>query len=157
MAKPQKSIFSSLLKNRTKKKNDSKDKQPALPSCPSPSLNGNNTRPRGGGGGVGGDQLDNATPVTTNQLAQFLPAGAKFNYTAQRPDELSLVKGERIMVMEKSSDGWWKGQREDQTAGWFPSNYVEVETTGEADNLLYSTAAGADSSAGLSRTMTSGG
>ena len=141
MAKPQKSIFSSLLKKGNKKKNDSKTHGPA-PSCPSPSLNGNTTRPPGRG-----DQLDNA-PVTTSQLAQFLPTIVKFNYTAQRTDELTLVKGERIMVMEKSSDGWWKGQREDSTTGWFPSNYVDEETVGEADNLLYCTAAGADGSAG---------
>ncbi|KAK7090692.1 hypothetical protein V1264_010454 [Littorina saxatilis] len=140
MSKP-KSIFSSLLKKGNKVKKNDKVPQPQQksPSCPSPSLNGN-TRPRG-------DQLDNA-PVTTNQLAQFLPAHAKYNYTAQRPDELSLIKAERIMVMEKSSDGWWKGQKDDTTAGWFPSNYVEVDSGGDQDNVLYSTAAGADSAGG---------
>ena len=146
MAKPPKSIFSSLLKKGAKKKNESKaqqqQQQQTSPSCPSPSLNGN-TRPRG-------DQLDNA-PVTTNQLTHFLPASVKFNYTAQRPDELSLVKAERILVMEKSSDGWWKGQKDDSTSGWFPSNYVDVDSTGDQDNVLYSTAAGADSSAGGSQ------
>lgn len=138
LAKPKPSIFSSLLKKGAKKKNDSK--QPAIGSCPSPSLNGNN-RPR--------NHLDNAAPPgsqgTTNKLAQYIPATVKFNYTAQRPDELSLVKGERILVMEKSSDGWWKGQKEDNASGWFPSNYVDDECAGEnMDNVLYSTAAGAD-------------
>jgi NCK adaptor protein len=27
------------------------------------------------------------------------------------------------LVLEKSSDGWWKGQYQNQT-GWFPSNYT---------------------------------
>lgn len=50
----------------------------------------------------------------------------KYNYEAQQSDELSLVKGTRIRVMEKSSDGWWKGELGGLT-GWFPSNYVEEE------------------------------
>ncbi|XP_013782856.1 cytoplasmic protein NCK1-like [Limulus polyphemus] len=51
---------------------------------------------------------------------------AKYNYTAQQSDEISLVKGTRVVVMEKSSDGWWKGEYEG-CIGWFPSNYVLEE------------------------------
>lgn len=29
----------------------------------------------------------------------------KYNYQAQQPDELSLVKGSRILILEKSNDG----------------------------------------------------
>jgi hypothetical protein len=42
---------------------------------------------------------------------------------------LSLTKGTRILILEKSNDGWWRGQSGNQT-GWFPSNY----TTEENDN-----------------------
>lgn len=142
IAKP-KSLFSSLLKKGAKKsKNDSKQQ---ASTCPSPSLNNGNTRPR--------NNLDNSAPASTQVLAQFLPAIVKFNYTAQRQDELTLVKGESILVMEKSSDGWWKGQKKDSTCGWFPSNYVEEDVTGgdTADNLLYSTAAGAEVGSGGSQ------
>uniref|UniRef100_A0AAY5F678 Cytoplasmic protein n=2 Tax=Electrophorus electricus TaxID=8005 RepID=A0AAY5F678_ELEEL len=52
-----------------------------------------------------------------------LPALVKFNYTAEREDELSLVKGTRVIVMEKCSDGWWRGSFGGRS-GWFPSNYV---------------------------------
>ncbi|XP_076827184.1 SH2/SH3 adapter protein Nck1 isoform X2 [Brachyhypopomus gauderio] len=52
-----------------------------------------------------------------------LPALVKFNYTAEREDELSLVKGTRVIVMEKCSDGWWRGSFNGRS-GWFPSNYV---------------------------------
>jgi NCK adaptor protein len=31
----------------------------------------------------------------------------KYNYHAQQPDELSLVKGTRVVIIEKSNDGWW--------------------------------------------------
>ena len=31
-------------------------------------------------------------------------------YYHQKLDELSLVKGSRVMILEKSGDGWWRGQ-----------------------------------------------
>jgi hypothetical protein len=55
----------------------------------------------------------------------------KYNYKSQQPDELSLVKGAKIRVLEKSDDGWWKGEL-DGVIGWFPSNYVVEQT---ADDL----------------------
>ncbi|KAK3908615.1 Cytoplasmic protein NCK1 [Frankliniella fusca] len=58
----------------------------------------------------------------------------KYNYQAQQPDELSLVKGTRILILEKSNDGWWRGQSGGQ-AGWFPSNYTQAEC--DADDTLH--------------------
>uniref|UniRef100_A0A914ZMR6 Cytoplasmic protein NCK2 n=2 Tax=Parascaris univalens TaxID=6257 RepID=A0A914ZMR6_PARUN len=51
-------------------------------------------------------------------------AVAKYSYEPQREDELRLIKGDVVTVLEKSSDGWWKGQCHDET-GWFPSNYID--------------------------------
>lgn len=51
-------------------------------------------------------------------------AVAKYSYEPQREDELRLVKGDIVSVIEKSSDGWWKGQCRGET-GWFPSNYID--------------------------------
>ena len=56
----------------------------------------------------------NGSPVPStsngnNAMAIVSWALVKYNYEAQQSDELSLVKGTRIRVMEKSSDGWWKG------------------------------------------------
>ncbi|KHJ99617.1 SH3 domain protein [Oesophagostomum dentatum] len=48
----------------------------------------------------------------------------KFSYDPRLEDELKLTKGDTITVIEKSSDGWWKGESNGRT-GWFPSNYVE--------------------------------
>lgn len=50
----------------------------------------------------------------------------KYNYQAQQLDELSLVKGSRVMILEKSGDGWWRGQVGNKI-GWFPSNYTQEE------------------------------
>ncbi|XP_015219507.1 cytoplasmic protein NCK2 isoform X1 [Lepisosteus oculatus] len=55
-----------------------------------------------------------------------IPAYVKFAYVAEREDELTLVKGTRVTVMEKCSDGWWRGSYGTQV-GWFPSNYVVEE------------------------------
>ena len=49
---------------------------------------------------------------------------AKFDYQPTRDDELALQKGQMVKVLEKSSDGWWKGEI-GMERGWFPSNYVE--------------------------------
>ena len=51
---------------------------------------------------------------------------AKYKYTSTREDELSLEKGDEVIVMEKEADGWWRG-RCGTRIGWFPFNYVEEE------------------------------
>ena len=59
-----------------------------------------------------------------------ITARAKYRYQGKREDELSLEKGDEVMVMEKEADGWWKG-RCGTRIGWFPFNYVE-EVAAEA-------------------------
>ncbi|CAG7821079.1 unnamed protein product, partial [Allacma fusca] len=66
----------------------------------------------------------------------------KYAYQAQQMDELALLKGTRILILEKSNDGWWKGQY-GNNIGWFPSNYTQEEIEDEtlhtyamAENVL---------------------
>lgn len=70
---------------------------------------------RGEGGG-GGAQVAGGGGV----------AVVRYAYEAQQADEVSLAKGGRVRVLEKSSDGWWKGESGGRV-GWFPSNYVQEE------------------------------
>uniref|UniRef100_A0A183CEE9 Cytoplasmic protein NCK1 n=1 Tax=Globodera pallida TaxID=36090 RepID=A0A183CEE9_GLOPA len=57
-----------------------------------------------------------------------------FDYVPQRDDELSLRRGGRLRVLDKSSDGWWKGEEEGGLRrGWFPSNYVREEADNEEE------------------------
>ena len=51
----------------------------------------------------------------------------RFSYTAEQPDELSLVEGQFVRVIEKNleDDGWWKGEVNGKT-GVFPDNFVEL-------------------------------
>ncbi|XP_022918789.1 SH2/SH3 adapter protein dreadlocks isoform X2 [Onthophagus taurus] len=98
-------------------------------------------------GGSGSKTLpSNNSPSRTIEspnMARRLPADpmeaigvavVKYNYQAQQPDELSLVKGSRILILEKSNDGWWRGQSGNMV-GWFPSNYTQEE--GDADDTLH--------------------
>ncbi|XP_023333728.1 cytoplasmic protein NCK2-like [Eurytemora carolleeae] len=71
-------------------------------------------RSHGGGGGAS---------EPTEPIASAI---VKYNYQAQQLDELSLVKGSRVMILEKSGDGWWRGQYGNKV-GWFPSNYTQEE------------------------------
>lgn len=69
---------------------------------------------------------NSAIASSSNQTVINTFALVKYNYEAQQSDELSLVKGTRIRVLEKSSDGWWRGEL-GGLFGWFPSNYVQEE------------------------------
>ncbi len=62
--------------------------------------------------------------VTRNGPSLNIRCLAKFKYASTREDELSLEKGDEVIVMEKEADGWWRG-RCGTKIGWFPFNYVE--------------------------------
>lgn len=62
--------------------------------------------------------------VSRNGPSLNIKAVAKFKYASTRDDELSLEKGDEVIVMEKEADGWWRG-RCGTRIGWFPFNYVE--------------------------------
>ncbi|XP_075992817.1 SH2/SH3 adaptor protein dock [Anticarsia gemmatalis] len=106
------SLFDSI-KKKVKKGSGSK----TLPSNSSPV--------RGGGGGAGEAGARRVEPADALGTAVV-----KYNYQAQQPDELSLTKGTRILILEKSNDGWWRGQYQGHT-GWFPSNYTSEEGDNE--------------------------
>ncbi|XP_013067658.1 cytoplasmic protein NCK2-like [Biomphalaria glabrata] len=150
IVKPKTSLFSTILKKHVPKKKSDTNKP--LPSHSSPVLNnGDSIRAR--------PNANNSNITTeTYQLGQCVPACAKYFYTAQRADEISLSKGERIMVIEKSSDGWWRGRKDDGSVGWFPSNYVEEVSSGGGNasdsNALYFTAAEARSHSSPSHSST---
>ena len=80
---------------------------------------GGGTLPRGGGG----DQLTEGK------------GKAKFNFQAQTPMELSLIKGEIVVLTRRVDANWYEG-RIGSRKGIFPATYVDVllepgETRGE--------------------------
>lgn len=110
-----KNIKDTLGLGKTKRKTSARDASPTPSSDTEYPSNGS------GGGVVGG--------ATERIYDLNIPAVVKFAYTAEREDELTLVKGSRVIVMEKCSDGWWRGSQAGRV-GWFPSNYVQEELGG---------------------------
>ncbi|VEN64502.1 unnamed protein product [Callosobruchus maculatus] len=55
-----------------------------------------------------------------------VPYRALYKYTPQNDDELELLEGDTVYVLEKCDDGWYVGSSERTGAfGTFPGNYVE--------------------------------
>lgn len=104
---------------KTKRKASARDASPTPSSDTEYPSNGS------GGGGVGGGAAERIYDLN-------IPAVVKFAYQAERDDELSLHKGSRVIVMEKCSDGWWRGSQANRV-GWFPSNYVQEDVGGPVD------------------------
>ncbi|XP_006788337.1 cytoplasmic protein NCK2-like [Neolamprologus brichardi] len=114
-----KNIKDTLGLGKTKRKTSARDASPTPSSDTEYHSNGS------GGGGVGVGAAERIYDLN-------IPAIVKFAYTAERDDELTLVKGSRVIVMEKCSDGWWRGNQAGRV-GWFPSNYVQEELGGSDD------------------------
>lgn len=79
------------------------------------------------------DYSDNHTP----QNCDLTPRVAKYAYASQQKDEITLNKGDKVVVIEKCSDGWWRGKKADsEETGWFPSNYVCLEELDLTQNTM---------------------
>ncbi|RXN38181.1 butyrophilin 2 [Labeo rohita] len=57
---------------------------------------------------------------------------ALYDFTPEDDDELKLLKGETIEILEKSGGEWWKGKKNNQT-GVFPTSYVKEIEPSKAD------------------------
>lgn len=63
---------------------------------------------------------------SSRMLFAVLRYRALYNYRPQNDDELELLEGDIVLVMEKCDDGWYVGSSQ-RTGffGTFPGNYVE--------------------------------
>ena len=50
----------------------------------------------------------------------------KYNFDAANEHELSFVKGERLEIISRETQNWWKARNAKGKSGMVPSNYVEV-------------------------------
>jgi hypothetical protein len=50
-------------------------------------------------------------------------------FEARNADELDLVEGDEIMVLQTPEGGWWEGSsgKGNANKGWFPTNHVDVK------------------------------
>ncbi|XP_066254448.1 intersectin-1 isoform X2 [Euwallacea similis] len=51
-------------------------------------------------------------------------------YQATSPEQLSLARGQLIMIRKKTDSGWWEGELQakgrKRQVGWFPASYVKI-------------------------------
>ncbi|CAG9136123.1 unnamed protein product [Plutella xylostella] len=68
---------------------------------------------------------DSATARRKPEVAQ-----ATASYTATSTEQLSLTKGQLLIVRKKADSGWWEGELQakgrHRQVGWFPASYVKV-------------------------------
>jgi son of sevenless len=60
---------------------------------------------------------------------------ALYDYQSNDPSSLSFRRDDIIEVLTRLDSGWWDGLLGDER-GWFPSNYVAVISTQEAEATL---------------------
>ncbi|CAG4980589.1 unnamed protein product [Parnassius apollo] len=75
---------------------------------------------------------DSVTGRRKNEIAQAIAS-----YTATSSEQLSLQKGQLLVVRKKADSGWWEGELQakgrNRQIGWFPASYVKVlQSTGRA-------------------------
>lgn len=55
-------------------------------------------------------------------------------YEATSNEQLSLKRGQLIMIRKKTDSGWWEGELQARgrrrQIGWFPATYVKTLTSG---------------------------
>ncbi|XP_059047288.1 intersectin-2-like [Achroia grisella] len=68
---------------------------------------------------------DSVTGRRKNEIAQAIAS-----YTASSSEQLSLQKGQLLVVRKKADSGWWEGELQakgrNRQVGWFPASYVKV-------------------------------
>ncbi|PAA80380.1 hypothetical protein BOX15_Mlig016475g2 [Macrostomum lignano] len=145
MKRAKQGLFSSLKSSLSKKKKKQKEDSPAGDRrvvVASPELQSDAAPvPESGLPAASPAELLVARPESAGVPANVEPppirvAVARFAYAAAQEDELTLARGDRIAVLEESSDGWWRGRLllpdgvSGGGMGWFPSNYVAEDSLG---------------------------
>ncbi|GAV28295.1 hypothetical protein PMKS-001766 [Pichia membranifaciens] len=71
------------------------------------------------------------TSVSSTSKGEY--AEAIYDYAPQQSDDLRLSRGDKITVLEKVSDAWWKGSVNGRS-GMFPANYVKLYSAPSDDS-----------------------
>ncbi|XP_018415664.1 PREDICTED: SH3 and cysteine-rich domain-containing protein 2 [Nanorana parkeri] len=71
-----------------------------------------------------------STGKTRKEISPMYSYVALYKFLPQEINDLPLQPGDRVMVMDDSSEDWWKGKCCDRT-GFFPANFVQRVRLGE--------------------------
>merc|ERR1719237_1246248 len=75
-------------------------------------------------------------------------------YEATSKEQLTLSKGQMIIIKKKSDTGWWQGELQSggkgkkRAVGWFPASYVKLLAGNEASGSTETNAPAATNGAG---------
>ncbi|XP_059217219.1 protein nervous wreck isoform X3 [Stomoxys calcitrans] len=93
----------------------------------------------------GGDDEEEETeePIVPEPKEAIFKCTALYSYTAQNPDELTIVENEQLEVIgEGDGDGWLRARNYRGEEGYVPHNYLDIEQdaagNGSAANQLRS-------------------
>jgi hypothetical protein len=73
-----------------------------------------------------------SAPIQSNNRATNGRDGLKqlgsvlYDFTADGDDELSIVEGEHLTILDRDSDEWWKCRNSQGVEGMVPGSYIEV-------------------------------
>nr|XP_013189369.1 unnamed protein product [Amyelois transitella] len=88
----------------------------------------------------GEPEAETSAPETTEPpAAPLYKCTALYSYTAQNPDELSIIENEQLEVVgEGDGDGWLRARNYRGEEGYVPHNYLDVdrEQTSSAPGLV---------------------
>ncbi|CAD8106130.1 unnamed protein product [Paramecium primaurelia] len=60
-----------------------------------------------------------------NSQSNYQYVIAKYDYKAQKDQDLSFKKEDQIKLLKKTTNGWWYGEDKNQVKGYFPHNFVQ--------------------------------
>jgi son of sevenless-like protein len=78
---------------------------------------------------------DGSSGVDEESFISTFFVRALYDYQSNDPSSLSFRQNDIIEVLTRLDSGWWDGLLGDER-GWFPSNYVAVISTQEAEATL---------------------
>jgi hypothetical protein len=65
-------------------------------------------------------------PSPEQEEAEGLEAAALYDFQAQGDDELTVMEGDVLWVIEQEGDEWWKCRNAKGDVGVVPASYIEV-------------------------------
>lgn len=76
--------------------------------------------------GTQGAVINGHSQATVNHGGDANSGTALYDFTADGNDELSIVEGEHLIILERDGDEWWKCRNAKGKEGVVPASYIEV-------------------------------
>jgi len=90
------------------------------------------------------EEIPEETEESVQEANDGEPAIALYDFEGTGSDELTVQEGERLWIIEKEGEEWWKCRNEDGIEGVVPASYLEVShpVIMRADTLHHSQSTG---------------